>query len=142
MNAEDVEEWCRMRNGLWGRLDIGAHKAEIVAMLCNPRHRAYLATGGDRQSQGFAEVSIRDYANGCTRTPVPFLEGIWVEPKERRSGVGAALLAQIMAELRSEGYDELCSDAEIDNLISHQAHAAWGFQETKRVVFFRRALSN
>ena len=36
---------------------------------------------------GFAEVSIRAYANGCTSTPVPVLEGIFVEERSRRMGI-------------------------------------------------------
>lgn len=140
MTAADLDVWSRMRACLWGSLDLDGHRAEIAAMVGNARHRAYLAVGPNGEACGFAEVSIRDYANGCTQTPVPFLEGIWVEPKTRRSGVGASLLSRITSDLRGEGHVELCSDAGLENLTSHEAHAAWGFDETQRVVYFRKPL--
>ena len=56
------------------------------------------------------------------------------------SGIGAALLSSMTVELREEGHVELCSDARLENLASHQAHAAWGFAETQRVVYFRKPL--
>jgi aminoglycoside 6'-N-acetyltransferase I len=136
----DIDEWARMRACLWSSLDFNGHKADVANQLGKDHHRAYLALADDGRTQGFAELSIREYANGCTATPVPFLEGIWVEPEARRAGVGGALLSHISAVLRDEGYAELCSDAEIDNITSHQAHAAWGFAETKRVVYFRKPL--
>jgi aminoglycoside 6'-N-acetyltransferase I len=140
MDVGDIDEWARMRACLWSSLDLDGHKAEVRDQLGKGHHRAYLALADDERAQGFAELSIREYANGCTATPVAFLEGIWVEPEARRSGVGGALLSHISAVLRDEGYAELCSDAEIENVSSHQAHAAWGFAETKRVVYFRKPL--
>jgi aminoglycoside 6'-N-acetyltransferase I len=89
---------------------------------------------------GFAEVSLRPYANGCEDRPVVFLEAIWVAPEARRSGVGRALVDHLAGVARALGYGELGSDALIDNPISHAAHRAWGFVETQRVVHFRRAL--
>jgi aminoglycoside 6'-N-acetyltransferase I len=89
---------------------------------------------------GYAETSLRHYANGCEQQPVVFLEAIWVTPEARRSGVGRALADHVADVARSEGFSELCSDALLDNQVSHAAHRAWGFEETERVVYFRRAL--
>jgi len=50
------------------------------------------------------------------------------------------LIDFISEELSGEGFVELCSDAEIDNIQSHLSHAAWGFAETQRVVYFRKSL--
>lgn len=140
MTLKDLDVCARMRACLWDSLDLEGHRADIAAMAGKARHRAYVALGPNGNACGFAEVSIREYANGCTKTPVAFLEGIWVEPKARRSGIGAALLSSITVELREEGHVELCSDARLENLASHQAHAAWGFAETQRVVYFRKPL--
>lgn len=41
---------------------------------------------------------------------------------------------------RSKGMSELGSDASLDNTTSHAMHAALGFDETQRVVYFRKAL--
>jgi aminoglycoside 6'-N-acetyltransferase I len=89
---------------------------------------------------GFVEVQVRRYANGCQSQPVPFLEGIWVDPDFRRRGVGALLIRQVEAAVVAHGYGELGSDALLENTSSHAAHRAWGFDETERVVYFRKLL--
>ena len=99
----------------------------------------YMAHSSDMPI-GFAERSIRDYANGCTSQPVAFLEGIWVERRFRGQGIGRALVESIVADLLSDGFRELCSDAGITNRRSHRAHKGWGFSETDRVVYFRKPL--
>jgi GNAT superfamily N-acetyltransferase len=72
--------------------------------------------------------------------PVPFLEGIWVEPRSRWRRVGARLIAHIETFLKARGFRELGSDSLIENRVAHDAHAGWGFSETERVVYFRRPL--
>ncbi|MDP9754249.1 UNVERIFIED_ORG: GNAT superfamily N-acetyltransferase [Rhizobium sp. SORGH_AS260] len=90
---------------------------------------------------GFAEVSLRrDYVNGCDTSPVAFLEGIYVEEAFRRQGVAALLVEQVTRWAIDQGVSELASDADIANLSSHRTHAALGFEETERVVYFRRSL--
>ena len=43
-----------------------------------------------------------------------------------------------MDEADAEGCTELASDSPIENVVSHAAHRALGFEETERVVYFRR----
>ena len=40
----------------------------------------------------------------------------------------------------ARGFREIGSDALLDNEASHAAHRDWGFSETERVVYFRKAL--
>jgi aminoglycoside 6'-N-acetyltransferase I len=40
----------------------------------------------------------------------------------------------------SMGCSEFASDTLLDNVESHKFHAALGFQETERVVYFRKIL--
>lgn len=136
----DRPHWASLRARLWDDLTPEEHLVELGQILRGGRLSAYLAFSGTGNPVGFAELALRDYANGGTGRPVPFLEGIWVEPGQRRRGVGKALVDAIVADLRSLGFRELCSDAEIDNQMSHRAHARWGFAEVERVVCFRRPL--
>jgi aminoglycoside 6'-N-acetyltransferase I len=89
---------------------------------------------------GFVSVSIRPWAEGCDAEPVPYIEGWWVAPDLRRTGVGSALVAAVEDWCRAHGYDELGSDVEVDNAASLQAHAALGFEPTLRLQFFRKRL--
>ncbi len=139
-DTADLAEWARLRQALWPDGSAEEHADEIGAALPEGILRGYLVIGEDERAVGFAEVSIRRYANGSTQSPVPFLEGIWIVPEYRQHGIGGLLIERISADCAAEGFVELCSDAEIDNLVSHHAHESWGFAETERVVYFRKPL--
>ena len=72
--------------------------------------------------------------------PVPFLEGIWVDPDFRRRGISKALLSKFERWAADSGFIEVGSDVEIGNNGSILAHKAWGYKETERVVYFRKRL--
>jgi len=81
-----------------------------------------------------------DYVNGTDSSPVVFLEGIYVVPQQRRHGVAARLIEHVAQWGRERGCVEMASDTDVDNLPSQETHKALGFEETERVVFFRRQL--
>lgn len=115
---------------------------EIDHMLAahHPGRSAWLAVD-DGRAVGFAEASLRrDYVNGCETSPVAFLEGIYVTPDARLRGVGRSLDAAVRVWAIGQGCAEYASDALLDNRVSHAFHAALGFAETERVVYFRRVL--
>ena len=138
--AADSKKWAETRFKLWDSLSVDEHLGDISEILRSERRLGYLAQLADRKPAGFAEVSIRAYANGCTAQPVPFLEGIWVDAQHRRQGIGRALVAKITSDLLVQGFHGLCSDAGIRNRRLHQAHENSGFSETDRVVYFRKPL--
>ncbi len=142
MVASDSSEWAQMRYRMWDSLSVSEHLGDIAKMLTGRiKSTGYVAIS-DGSFAGFAEVSIRDYANGCTVQPVPFLEGIWVNPEYRQQEIGRKFIAEIERDLVTQSFNELCSDAHIENDISHHAHNRWGFEETDRVVYFRKPLDN
>jgi len=89
---------------------------------------------------GFAELRIRNYAEGSENLAVPYLEGWFVDASHRGKAVGGLLISCAEQWARSQGYDELASDAEIDNEGSISAHLALGFQEVERSVSFIKKL--
>ena len=91
---------------------------------------------------GFISFSIRDWAEGCDSTPVPYIEGWWVAPDLRGTGVGRALVVAVERWCLEHGYDELGSDVEWDNEASLRAHASLGFEPTLRLQFFRKRLGS
>jgi len=89
---------------------------------------------------GFVSFSLRPWAEGCEATPVPYVEGWWVAPDLRQTGIGRALVAAVEDWCRTHGYRELGSDVELENEGSLRAHAALGFVPTLQLQFFRKAL--
>lgn len=140
---DDAPDWIAMRSALWpGGGDGGAHADDINRLLADAGDTVNLiARDGIGHALGFAEASLRrDYVNGCETTPVAFLEGIYVVPEARGRGVAKALVAAVEDWARASGVSELGSDAAPDNMASLKMHHALGFEETQRVVFFRKLL--
>lgn len=74
--------------------------SEEGVTLVAERHEGGLA--------GFAEVDLRKWAEGCRSTPVPYLEGIWVDKDCRRTGL-ATLLIQDLRSRRPKVRRLVCS---------------------------------
>jgi aminoglycoside 6'-N-acetyltransferase I len=140
LDERDRKAWLALRLALWPREDSAEFETDISGMLAEPDATpAFGAFDGERLV-GFAEAGERPFGDGCATSPVGWLEGIYVDADYRRRGVGRALVAAVMDWATSRGYSELGSDAALDNDISLESHARWGFEETKRIVMFRKGL--
>ena len=133
----DKPAWLSMRQALWP--DEPGVADELDTLLQRDNFQIWLAFDG-ATAVGFAEASIRPFANGCESQPVPFLEGIWVAEGHRQRGIGRALVATVEAWAKGQGFHELGSDTWLDDRRSQQVHGRWGFEETERVVYFRKKL--
>lgn len=105
--------WLRLRDMLWPQPQ-AEHSREITEILIEPeRYAAFLCHTPSGAYAGFAEAAIRsDYVNGCETSPVAFLEGIFVEPVQRRRGMARALCAAAERWARDRGCREFASDAD------------------------------
>jgi aminoglycoside 6'-N-acetyltransferase I len=142
MQAGEEPAWGAMRSRLWP--DCGPEdNAADMAELGNPEGALRIVFFGLVGSKivGFAEISERSLVDGAGYRPAAYLEGWYVEPGYRRSGIGSALVRAAADWARTEGYAYLGSDAELDNLVSHAAHARSGFREIGRGVNFVMALT-
>ena len=137
---DDGLAWTALRLALWPDAELAALREEVLAWDA-ASSVALLAFDAEGRAIGLAEASLRhDYVNGTEGSPVGFLEGWYVDPAWQGRGVGRALVAAVEAWTRGQGCTELASDASLDNTGSHAAHAACGFEETERVVYFRKRL--
>jgi aminoglycoside 6'-N-acetyltransferase I len=138
----DLDGWATLRAALWPEDTIGEHRVELAdALASEGDFAAFIAEASDHLIVGFVEASLRhDYVNGCETSPVAFVEGLYVRPEFRKSGVGLALCDAVADWGRRRGCSELASDALADNLESQAFHQAIGFEETERVVYFRKPL--
>jgi len=136
----DRSDWVRLRDALWpGSLwdhDVETRKYFEGGLDCP----VVFVADVDGRLVGFLELDYRKYAPGCTSSPVPFIEGWYVEPAMRGRNIGRALVEAAEAHARAAGHVEIASDAELENADGITAHRAVGYEEVERVVCFRRSL--
>ena len=138
-NATDPN-WLSLRSSLWPDGTEAEH-LRYMADALDRGHCVRVALAPDGSAVGFVEASRRvDYVNGTSTSPVAFLEGLYVTPSARRQGVARALGDAVERRAAAPGCSELASDSPIENVTAHAAHRALGFQETERVVYFRRVV--
>ena len=89
---------------------------------------------------GFIEVSVRPYAEECYSGSVGYIEGWYVVPDLRRSGIGRQLVEAGEAWARAQGCREMASDAALDNAGSTTAHEALGYLSVAEIRCFRKEL--
>jgi aminoglycoside 6'-N-acetyltransferase I len=135
-------DWLALRIALWPTQDEEAHREEMEQLCAQPeRYAQFMAYADDGNVQGFVEIALRtDYVNGTNSSPVAFLEGIYVRETFRDRGVARALLAKAEQWALSHNCSEIASDALLENTGSRAMHRSLGFQETERVVYFRKQL--
>jgi aminoglycoside 6'-N-acetyltransferase I len=137
---EDRAEWLRMRKALWEDCPGEQQVREMEEILAGDTEAVFVADRPEGRLCGFVEASIRPWAIGCDSTPVGYVEGWYVDEDVWRRGVGRALVQAAEAWARSRGCRQMASDAELWNTISHQAHGALGYEETARLVLFKKDL--
>ena len=136
----DKAAWLRLRHRLWPHCPDDKHDLETDQLL-KSKGVVFVAEDKPDNLIGFVEVSLRaDHVDGASISPVPYLEGWFVDEPYRKRGVGRALLAAVEQWAVSQGYTELASDAEIENPSSLRLHQSVGFHEVGRNVHFLKPL--
>lgn len=134
--------WLEMRHALWPEGSEAEHGEEIERYFRGdfPRDPWVTLVAEDPEGRilGFAELSIRPYAEGCRGPRVAYVEGWFVLPETRRRGVGRALIEATEAWARAQGCSELASDSYPENGVSAAAHGALGFEDVGLVRCFRK----
>ena len=131
-----------MRTKLWPEADPRELESELAGLFAlDPPYVVYIAEDAGRQI-GFIELWVRSYAEGGPPEPSAYVEGLWVDPDHRRSGVATALLSEGEAWARRKGFKWLGSDAELANRDSHAWHRAAGFRTVERLVVFGKPLDD
>ena len=136
----DRPDWCRLRQTLWPG-SLSDHEVETRDYFDKPHGQLTIFVAEVKgRVVGFLEFDYRKYAPGCRSSPVPFIEGWYVEPDLRGRGIGRALVEAAETRASAAGYHEIASDVEIDNADGINAHLALGYKEVERNVCFRRSL--
>jgi aminoglycoside 6'-N-acetyltransferase I len=139
--AATIGDWVAMRAALWPHAPRQELEHEAASLLAKtPTATAFLLRDGST-AVAFVEATIRvDNVNGCSTSPVAFLEGIYVQSDWRRRGAARLLCRAVEAWARSRGCTELASDTEIENETSQTMHEALGFEESERVICYHKRI--
>ena len=142
VRVEDKPEWLQMRLALWADLPPEAHSTKMVAILSDPMQPVFVAVRENGRLCGFLETGTRGYAEGCQTSPVGYIEGWYVDADMRGQGIGTALVRAAEAWAREQGLVEMASDTWLDNQGSIHAHLKLGYEETVRLIHFKKKLDD
>jgi aminoglycoside 6'-N-acetyltransferase I len=141
IQPKELDSWLKLRLRLWPDHDPDELKKDADRILGSPERNGVLVAalpGG--KIAGFIEVSLREWAEGCSTSPVGYIEGWYVQPDHRLSGVGKRLVRAAEDWARALGCQEMASDAELGNEASRLAHLALGYGEAARLICFAKKL--
>jgi aminoglycoside 6'-N-acetyltransferase I len=106
----DAETWSELRGDLWPGDD---HRPEVDAFFRGelPEPLEVLVAEGDAGTiVGFVELSIRSEVPGTSSKRVGFIEGLYVVPSSRGTGVTRVLLASSREWAHLRGCEAFASD--------------------------------
>lgn len=139
--SADFEQWVALRFQLWPDYPLDEHRRDARELLSRGDRAAALVARSEGALVGFADATVRvDYVNGSSTSPVVFLEGLYVAPQSRGQGIARALCDAIERWGARAGCTEFASDALLENELGRRVHAALGFVETERVVYFLKPI--
>lgn len=126
---------------LWPACDSVEEYDNYQKVLASKNEICFLMKN-DGEYVAFIHCALRfDYVEGTNTSPVGYVEGIYVEPEYRKSGVGKQLLEAGEGWSKSKGCSQYASDTEIFNEDSINFHKRAGFEEVNRVVCFVKELN-
>jgi len=129
----------RFRDALFGEVSDEITAFDIDRILREPDQHCVLAFE-DGEPVGFAEMALRNLVDGCSSSPVAYLEAIYVAADYRGRGIARELMGYVERWASEKGCSELATDTGIDDDKAQRFHRRSGFEETDRIVQFRKAL--
>ncbi len=132
----EISQWKEMRKVLYHGVDDTFHDQEMVNIIQNEDWQC-LFVRDDKKAIGFVELSHRNIVDGCTSSPVPYIEGIYLMPGYRQKGIGKHVVKMLKEWCIKRGYNELAADTELENEDAQKFFTSVGFGETYRTVGFR-----
>lgn len=136
----DAAVWRAMREDLYSGIDEAFNEFEMALILGSPDRACLLVRAPDDEAVGFIEVSLRNVVDGCLGGPVGYIEGIYLVPSWRGLGLGPGMIDAVAQWFRAQGCRDMATDAELDNRDAQQFWSELGFEETWRIVQYRKSL--
>jgi aminoglycoside 6'-N-acetyltransferase I len=135
---DDFDVWHRFRSVLYSDLDPIYSETEIRRTIEDPALASFLVFLNEEPGPiGMIELSLRNIVDGCSSTPVAYIEGLYLIEKYQGQGLGKEMMAFIKKWAREQGCTELAVDTELEKERAQKFYLREGFEETYRVVQFR-----
>jgi ribosomal protein S18 acetylase RimI-like enzyme len=99
---------------------------------------AWMETAQGRKAVGF--MHLMPSTNTLAMRPIWFLEDLYVDPSERRKGVGSAFLRHAEQFARSTGAERLTLATAHDNVTAQSVYHKLGYIREEHFGFFHRLL--
>ena len=143
-DKKDVKELAKhlapLVKELWGEHSISDLERILVGYISNEESTAFYKTI-DGKYVGVALCALRhDYVEGCSTSPVGYLEGIFVDKDYRNKGIAKELCLDCEKWAKSKGCSEFASDCELENSESLAFHLNIGFIEKNRIICFKKEI--
>ena len=139
-DTKDAPVLAALAAQLWTDHDPDKSAEEFRDLIQNEEAACFLKYF-DNRPIAFAQCQLRHgYVEGTDSTPVGYLEGIFVTEGYRGKGCAAELLKECEKWAKAKGCSEFASDCEIDNADNLRFHMAMGFEETNRIICFKKKL--
>ncbi len=137
MRADDLREIVRIDRGMTGRDRGGYIAARLAEAMDDSAIRVSLAARVEQAVAGF--VMARADLGDCGRTePVAVLDTIGVDVGHWKSGIGRALVEQLVANLSALRIERVETVVAGDNLALLGFFEHMGFRPAQRLAFSRR----
>lgn len=133
----DADTLALLGMKLWPGESKSELRAEFKSYIGSPQHCLFITSDFEGNLVGFVHGSVRsEYVEGARTVPVGYLEGIFVNPRVRRSGIGRHLLKLFEHWAMSKQCRTFASDTELSNSRSIRFHRAIGYRLVKSVAHF------
>ena len=134
--------WLAFRQQLYTGVDRQFHLTDMELNVTAAERDCLLAVDADEAMCGMLELSLRNIVDGCLSGPVGYIEGVYVAESHRGLELSRRLLDAGKEWCSQRGCTEIATDSELYDVTAQQFHLSMGFEETCRVVEFRKALTS
>lgn len=127
-----------MRAALWPTRTV----ADMDACLARWDTLMLVADFGGGMLHGFAQVSERAVVEGCSSSPVAYIEGWWVDPAQRHLSVHTTLVSTAETWASQHGYREMATGADATDDGALHERRDLGFAAVARIVVLHKLLAS
>ena len=136
INEKNIRALTHLMLELWPECDYEEEFDNCKRIIESENETCFLIKN-NKEYIAFIQLSLRfEYVEGATSYPVVYIEGIYVKPEFRATGIGKRLVKKGEHWGKIFGCKHLASDAELHNNDSILFHKKMGFKEVNRAVLF------